>query len=46
MATLEAARSSAAARLDRLPITSIHRQIMWIVAIVFFFELGDLNTFA
>src|SRR5579864_6595996 len=39
-------RVSAAARLDRLPITSIHRQIMWIVAIVFFFELGDLNTFA
>ena len=46
MATLQATRSSAAARLDRLPITSIHRQIMWIVAVVFFFELGDLNTFA
>ena len=28
------------------PITSIHRRIMWIVAVVFFFELGDLNTFA
>jgi putative MFS transporter len=39
-------RVSAAARLDRLPITSIHRRIMWIVAVVFFFELGDLNTFA
>jgi putative MFS transporter len=46
MATLETTRPTAAARLDRLPITSIHRQIMWIVAIVFFFELGDLNTFA
>ena len=45
-ATAQAARSSAAARLDRLPITSIHRQIMWIIAVVFFFELGDLNTFA
>jgi putative MFS transporter len=46
METLQAARPSAAARLDRLPITSIHRQIMWIIGIVFFFELGDLNTFA
>lgn len=47
MATLQTAgASSAAARLDRLPITSIHKRIMWIVAIVFFFELGDLNTFA
>jgi putative MFS transporter len=46
MATLQVARTGASARLDRLPITSIHRQIMWIVAIVFFFELGDLNTFA
>jgi MFS transporter, putative metabolite:H+ symporter len=45
-AMAQAARSSAAARLDRLPITSVHRQIMWIIAIVFFFELGDLNTFA
>jgi len=46
MATLQVARTGPSARLDRLPITSIHRQIMWIVAIVFFFELGDLNTFA
>jgi putative MFS transporter len=40
------ARHTTAARLDRLPITSVHRRTMWIVAIVFFFELGDLNTFA
>lgn len=46
MATLQATRSSVAARLDRLPITSVHRRIMWIIGIVFFFELGDLNTFA
>lgn len=46
MATLQVARPSAASRLDRLPITSVHRRIMWIVGIVFFFELGDLNTFA
>lgn len=44
--SVQAAPSSAAARLDRLPITSVHRQIMSIIAIVFFFELGDLNTFA
>lgn len=41
-----AVRRSASARLDRLPIGSFHRQIMWLIAFVFFFELGDLNTFA
>ncbi len=46
METLQATRRTAASRLDRLPVTSVHRQIMWIVAIVFFFELADLNTFA
>jgi putative MFS transporter len=46
MVALPIARRSAAARMDRLPITSVHRRMMWIVAIVFFFELGDLNTFA
>lgn len=46
MATLQVTRDSVAARLDRLPVTSIHRRIMWIIGIVFFFELGDLNTFA
>jgi len=39
------ARSSVAARLDRLPIGSFHKGIMWIMAYIFFFELGDLNTF-
>ena len=38
-------RVSAAARLDRLPIGSFHKGIMWIMAYIFFFELGDLNTF-
>lgn len=42
----EVARSSAAVRLDRLPIGSFHKQVMWLIAYVFFFELGDLNTFA
>src|SRR4051812_331599 len=39
-------RVSAAARLDRLPIFSFHRQILWLLAFCFFFELGDINTFA
>jgi len=43
---LQVVRSSAAARLDRLPIGSFHKQVMWLIAYVFFFELGDLNTFA
>jgi putative MFS transporter len=44
--TLQAMRASAAMRLDRLPIVSFHRQIMWLLAFVFFFELGDINTFS
>jgi putative MFS transporter len=39
-------RVSAAARLDRLPITSVHRRIVKLLGYVFFFELGDLNSFA
>ncbi|HVB57338.1 MAG TPA: MFS transporter [Candidatus Acidoferrales bacterium] len=42
----QSTRITAAARLDRLPITAFHRRIMWILGIVFFFELGDINTFA
>ncbi len=38
-------RVSAAARLDRLPISRFHKQLMWLLAYVFFFELGDLNNF-
>ena len=37
---------SAAARLDRLPVSSFHRDIVWLLAYIFFFELGDLNSFA
>lgn len=44
--TVRAKRISAAARLDRLPIGSFHKSVMWLTAYVFFFELGDLNTFA
>jgi MFS transporter, putative metabolite:H+ symporter len=40
------ARPSAAARLDRLPISSFHRDMVKLLAYIFFFELGDLNSFA
>ena len=39
-------RISAAARLDRLPIFSFHRKMMWLLSFCFFFELGNINTFA
>jgi len=38
--------STAAARLDRLPVSSFHRDIVHLLAYIFFFELGDLNSFA
>jgi putative MFS transporter len=41
-----AADHSAAARLDRLPISSFHRDMVALLAYIFFFELGDLNSFA
>src|SRR2546423_89117 len=39
-------RVSAAARLDRLPVFSFHRRMMWLLSFCFFFELGGINTFA
>jgi putative MFS transporter len=41
-----AARPSAAARLDRLPISGFHGDMVKLLAYIFFFELGDLNSFA
>jgi len=38
--------SNISARLDRLPITSLHRIALAALAFGFFFELGDLNSFA
>ncbi|HEX4223380.1 MAG TPA: MFS transporter [Pseudonocardiaceae bacterium] len=35
-----------AARLDRLPVGRFHRQVLLALAVVFFFELADLNTFS
>lgn len=36
----------AATRLDRLPVAAFHRRTAALLAYVFFFELGDLNSFA
>ncbi|MBO0778742.1 MAG: MFS transporter [Ktedonobacteraceae bacterium] len=33
-------------RLDRLPISSVHRLVLIGLAFAYFFEFGDLNTFA
>lgn len=33
-------------RLDHLPITSIHKKVIAALAIVYFFEFADLNTFS
>jgi MFS transporter, putative metabolite:H+ symporter len=38
--------SHLAARLDRLPIGRFHRRVLYVLAVAFVFEFGDLNTFA
>jgi putative MFS transporter len=38
--------NSLSARLDRLPITSVHRTAIIALAFAYFFELGDINTFS
>lgn len=40
------ARVSAAARLDRLPITSFHKRLALLLGLIFFFDMGDINTFS
>jgi putative MFS transporter len=40
-----AERTSAAARLDRLPVTSFHKRMMWLLGFIFFFEFASINTF-
>src|SRR6476661_6067810 len=37
---------SVASRLDRLPIASFHRRMVVLLGYIFFFELGDINSFA
>ncbi len=46
MNVYETQRVSAASRLDRLPIFSFHRRMMWLLSFCFFFELADINIFA
>jgi putative MFS transporter len=38
--------ANAANRLDRLPITSAHRLVVVALAFAYFFDLGDISTFA
>jgi putative MFS transporter len=42
----ERSTPSASARLDRLPASAFHRDMVTLLAYIFFFELGDLNSFA
>ncbi len=37
--------TSISARLDRLPITSLHKRAVIALAFAYFYELGDINTF-
>jgi hypothetical protein len=47
MATAVPSRgANVAHRLDRLPISSVHRLVLIALTFAYFFELGDLNTFA
>ncbi|MGH9739768.1 MAG: MFS transporter [Candidatus Acidiferrales bacterium] len=39
-------RVSAAARINRLPITSFHRKLTWLLGFIFFFDMADINTFS
>ena len=46
MATASLKRSNIANRLDRLPISKLHIGVTVALCLAYFFELGDLNTFA
>lgn len=35
-----------AARIDRLPISAMHKRLLWIVAIPLFFDVSDIFTFS
>lgn len=39
-------RIPAEARINRLPITSFHRRLTWLLGLVFFFDMSDINTFS
>lgn len=46
MAAPHLTKANVANRLDRLPITAVHTAVLVALAFAYFFELGDLNTFA
>lgn len=46
MESSEVQRASATARLNRLPVTSFHRKLTWLLGLVFFFDMADINTFS
>lgn len=46
MATDSIGTVNAGNRLDRLPVSSVHIAVLVALSFAYFFELGDLNTFA
>jgi putative MFS transporter len=44
MELVHAPRVYVSARLDRLPVTSFHRRMMWVLGFVYFFDMADINT--
>jgi MFS transporter, putative metabolite:H+ symporter len=45
MKSVSGTNANIANRMDRLPISSVHRRVLIALAIAYFFEYGDLNTF-
>jgi MFS transporter, putative metabolite:H+ symporter len=45
-ADLETVGDSVDPGMDRLPTAPVYRKIAWLLAFVFFFEFGDINTFS
>jgi putative MFS transporter len=45
-ASISQNNANVANRLDRLPISSIHRTVLIALAFAYFFELGDISTFS
>jgi MFS transporter, putative metabolite:H+ symporter len=45
-ATMPRSNTNVANRLDRLPISGIHRIVLLALAFAYFFELGDISTFS
>ena len=45
-ASISQNNANVANRLDRLPMSSIHRTVLIALAFAYFFELGDISTFS